>query len=127
MVDLLNQVSMLRIMGYQMSPESDVFVKTWISQIDEINRQMKAIRKVQTNCELLHLCLRDPAIYDQTFDAMIFDVTSNGYLVYIESLRLLQVIKTVVTDLQIGSAIQCRVFLFHENDSINKKIVLQMI
>jgi len=127
MVDLLNQISMLHIMGYQMSPESNVFVKTWISQIDEINRQMKSIRKVQTNCELLHLCLQDETIYDQTFDAMIFEITPNGYLVYIESLKMLQQIKTTLTDLQIGSMIQCRVFLFHENDALHKKIVLQMI
>jgi len=127
MVDLLNQIAMLQLMGYKLSPESHGFVCTWTNQLDEINKQMKAIRKVQTTCELLHLCLHDTNIYDQTFDAMIFDKTSNGYLVYIESLHMLQQIKTPVTDLQIGSTIQCRVFLFNENDTLHKKIVLQMI
>lgn len=127
MVDLLNQIAMLKIMGYKLSTESHGFVRTWTNQIDEINKQMKSIRKVQTTCELLHLCLQDATIYDQTFDAMIFDKTSNGYLVYIESLHMLQQIKTPVTDLQIGSTIQCRVFLFNENDSLHKKIVLQVI
>ena len=127
MVDLLNQIAMLKIMDYKLSPESHGFVRKWTNQLDEINKKMKAIRKVQTTCELLHLCLHNTTIYDKTFDAIIFDTTTNGYLVYIESLHMLQQIKTNLADLQIGSTIQCRVFLFNENDSINKKILLQMI
>jgi hypothetical protein len=44
------------------------FYNKWINELDYINVTMRAIRKVQNDCNLLHLCNNDPNILDKEYN-----------------------------------------------------------
>ena len=60
LVDLLNMIVLQNSLGLMdYSEKSKSFYTNWLSKIDYINETMKAIRKVQNNCELLRICVED--------------------------------------------------------------------
>jgi hypothetical protein len=61
-----------------------------------------------------------------TYDAMVFQQTEKGYLVYISELKLLAKIKTT-KPLSIKTMIQCRIYVFQKEDSITQKIKVDLV
>ena len=54
---------------------------------------MRAIRKVQTQCTLLELCINNPNIQNTIYDGYVFDKFERNdgmvqYIVYVDSLKL---------------------------------------
>jgi exoribonuclease R len=125
LVDLLNQICFLKIINSQLSESATDFLQTNSQNIQKINTNTKAIRKVQMNCELMYLSIHTD-IMKNTYDAMVFQQIEKGYLVYISELKLLTKIKTT-KQLQIKAIIQCRIYVFQKEDSITQKIVVDLV
>ena len=143
LVDLLNQMSMMQHLGTtELSPQASEFLLKGIQNIEYINTTTKSIRKVQSECDILTRCIKDPSIIGQTFDGIILDqyVKPNGkitYTVYLESLKLISTINMVdnilvdniLADniLHIHSTHKFKLFLFQDEHNSKKKIRLQRI
>ena len=124
-VDLLNQICFLKIINIPLSRQADDFLQIYSKNIHQINVNTKSIRKVQMSCELMYMSLFSD-IMNHTFDAMVFQSTEKGYLVYISELKLLTKIKTTV-QLQIKTIIQCKIYVFQKEDSITQKIIVDLL
>lgn len=125
LVDLLNQICFLKAINIPLSKPAAEFLQMYSKNIQKINTTAKAIRKVQMTCDLMYLSLHSD-IMKNTYDAMVFQQTEKGYLVYISELKLLTKIKTT-TPLQIKTMIQCRIYVFQKEDSITRKIVVEPV
>ena len=130
LVDMLNMIQLQSNLGIlEMSEESNLFINHWVSNdmIDYINTTMRAIRKVQTQCELLERCTNHPELMDKTYDGYVFDrVTRNDglyqYLVYIPELKLLNKY-TSRYDHTNYSKHSYKLYLFEDEDTFKKKIM----
>jgi exoribonuclease R len=131
LVDLLNQIYLWPLLGYIQTKEMVDFVERWTSspKMCYINDTMKAIRKTQTYCELVHMCYTNSNVL-QTYRGLVFDKTiADGiyeYTVYIKSLKYLAHIKCD-KNIEIFSEVECRVFVFHDKVAVRDKIALCII
>ena len=92
---------------------------------------MRAIRKVQHDCDLLDTCYNNPDILDKTYDGFCFDklVRNDGlfqFIVFLPELRLISKI-TVRENLENYEKRQYKLFLFNDEEKFKKKIRLQLI
>ena len=127
-VDLLNQI-MLAYSEKLVVTQSDKainFLNKWVINIDGLNRDMKAIRKVQSDCQLLERCTNNPNLLENIYHCILFSKTNNGddtysYMVYLTSENILTRIKTHTEyiDLSIHT---CKLFMFSDEDNIKNKI-----
>jgi hypothetical protein len=62
LVDLLNLIAFQHsmVLVEKVSEKAEEFLNKWKSNLQEINRQMKSIRKVQMDCDLLNRCTAHP-------------------------------------------------------------------
>jgi len=131
-VDLLNQIMLLskeQLVG-QMSESAETFLQKWVEKIHQLNIDMKAIRKVQTDCRLLEICSNDTTILDNIHNCVIFGKTEiNGiysYMVYLKDANILTHIKTPeeYNDL---SKHKCKLYMFSDEDNIKNKIKCHLL
>lgn len=133
LVDLLNQMILLKHYSLisTISSSANEFLLYWISQLEYINTSMRAIRKIQTDCELITRCFHNPEIMDSTYNGVIFDKVhkNNGtisYMVFLEEIKLLSRITTKI-DMENYSTQNFKLFLFEDEDKLKKKIRLQIV
>ena len=133
LVDLLNQMILLKHCSLinTITSTANEFLTYWISQLDYINTSMRAIRKIQTDCELITRCFHNPEILDSTFNGVVFDKVdkNNGtisYMVFLEEIKLLSRI-TTKNDMENYSIKNFKLFLFEDEDKLKKKIRLQIV
>lgn len=113
----------------EMNGESRTFLQSWQTQLDFVNASMRAIRKVQTDCEVLRKCISSPEILQGVHDGVVFDkhMKSDGtytYMVYLHQIRVLSRINTL-ENLHNYGAYQFNMFVFEDETHIHKKIRLQ--
>ena len=132
LVDLLNQMSMMRHLGIitHLGTDATAFLLKWLSDIDYINTSTKNIRKVQTECEILQRCFRNPDIIGKTFEGIVFDKTirsdgKNTYMVFLEKLKILANLKCPV-ELDNYSKHSFKIYFFQDEHSCKKKIRLHL-
>jgi exoribonuclease R len=132
LVDLLNMMQFQLNHGLiTFSQDAIDFYRKWIEQIDYINVTMRAIRKVQTDCNLLDMCYNKPATIEKIYDGYCFDkiIRNDGlfqYIVFLPELRLASRI-TVRDDLENYEKGKYKLFLFSDEERFKKKIRLQII
>lgn len=133
LVDLLNMMWFSREFGLlkSVSKESLEFFYNWLLKIDYINDSMRAIRKIQTDCELIHRCYTSPFILDTIYEGIVFGklVKNDGsilYMVYLDSIRILSRITTHI-DISNFTRGHFKIFLFEDEDRFKKKIRVQLI
>jgi exoribonuclease R len=123
-VDVVNQT-----LFYENTSQD--FLNKWLYNIDCINRNTKAIRKIQTECDILYRCISNPELLLYNHVGTLFDKTQPSignfvYMIYLEKLNLLSRLKTNV-EFDNFSKQNIRIFLFIDQDSLKKKIRLQII
>lgn len=134
LVDLLNQMLFTReLLGVHFSTDASAFLVKWMGQLDYINASMRSIRKVQTDCDLLYRCTKDPEIMSGSHTGIVFDKVSKNdgsgsicYMVYIEKWKLLSRIITT-RELSNYQSATFKVFLFEDEDRCKRKIRLQIV
>jgi exoribonuclease R len=132
LVDLLNMIKFQQNHGLlQLSENATSFYQKWIEQLDYINTTMRAIRKVQNDCNLLHQCNTEPQILDKSYDGYCFDRLERNdglfqYMVFLPELRLSSRI-TMRDDLENYDKKQYKLYLFNNEQKFKKKIRLQLV
>jgi exoribonuclease R len=131
-VDLLNQF--LFMQNFNMindtSSTSKCFLNKWINKIEYINETTRSIRKVQSDCELMTLCVNKPELFDEIHDGIVFDsmVRNNGvvtYMVYLEKLKMLSKVTTndIFDD---HSRHKFKLYYFGDEYNTKKKVRLKL-
>jgi exoribonuclease R len=133
LVDLLNQFFMLRSLSLitYSSPDAEEFFQKWMTQLDYINTSMRSIRKIQTDCELLHRCIKTPSLMESTQQGILFDKLQKNdggfiYMVYLEEFNLLTRLKTY-TEYDNFTTHNFQLFLFMDECNLKRKIRVQMV
>jgi exoribonuclease R len=133
LVDLLNQMEMIRHCGLvrKLSGDATQFLRGWLSEIEYINVTMRSIRKVQTNCELMHRCCTEQSVLDREHEGVVFDKIEKeegffSYMVYLEGLKMLSKIRCM-TDVPNFTKLKFKVFIFEGEDKIKKKVRLHVL
>ena len=132
LVDLLNQIILLNKYNLitEISGNAIQFLSNWMGNLDYINITMRSIRKIQTDCDVLHKCIKNPVYMDMTHKGIVFDklIKANGmytYMVYLSNLKLLSRI-TCPYDLENYSYHMFKMFMFDDEHYFKKKIRLQI-
>jgi hypothetical protein len=130
LVDILNQIELMDVLKIQISDECKIFHKSCIDKLQTINTDMRSVRKIQYECDLLHKCHFTPDILDKTYDGILFnkevkDDGSYNYMVYLEELKLLYKYN------HINNHENCErqkfsLFIFEKESNFKKKIKLQI-
>ena len=128
MVDLLNQIMIVSSEKLTESTSTNAiyFLDKWIKNIDDLNNNMKTIRKVQSDCHLLERCTNDPQLLESVHNCIMFGKTMlqkevYSYMVYLTDHNILTRIKSKdeYSDL---SKHTCKLFIFSDEDNIKNKI-----
>ena len=132
-VDLLNQ--MLIYTSHNLvttfSIDAQEFLDNWLQQLPYINTSMRSIRKIQTDCEILHRCISNPDLLQMNHTGILFDKIQKNdggfvYMIYLETLNLLSRLKTY-TEYENYSTQPVQLFLFMNEHSLKKKIRVQIL
>jgi exoribonuclease R len=130
LVDLLNQIELMQVLNMSVSDDAYIFHKNWINNLDGLNTAMRAIRKIQQECELLHRCNIDPTLLDKEYNGIVFDKVQKtdgmyAYIVYIEELKLLARYGDTEEYPNYGKH-KFKLFMFEKESTFKKKIKLQL-
>ena len=132
LVDLLNILKFQENTGIIcLSKKSMEFYNKWMSELDYINVTMRAIRKVQTDAQLLDTCFNNPSTIEKIYDGYCFDklLRNDGlyqFIVYLPELKLVSKI-TVRDNLENFEKKQFKLYLFHDEEHFKKKIRLNLV
>jgi hypothetical protein len=113
------------------SSDAVKFIDKWNQKIEYVNMKTKAIRKVQTDCDVMSLCHNNSEMLTQTYDGVVFNkvLKKDGiirYSVYIENLKIFGKVKTQI-DLQEYSKSKFRLYYFGDEYDSNRKLRFKII
>ena len=132
LVDLLNQMMMMQcITGRPLSASGEAFLADWMAKVPYINASMRSIRKIQTDCTLLHRCTSSPHLLEQIHEGIVFDPIRKhsglyGYMVYLTHLKLLSRLTTSMP-LAPNMVYRFKVFVFESECQAKKKIRVEYV
>jgi hypothetical protein len=129
-VDILNMIKFQEIIGFKLSDKALEFYDTWFKDIEHINTSMKLLRRVQNDCNLLHLCHGKPDVLEKTYSGYCFDekALENGlykYNLYLPELKTTSFV--ICSKLALLSEHQFKLFVFNNEDKMKKKIRLHLV
>jgi exoribonuclease R len=145
MVDLLNSIVFQQlVMGfYELSHEATTFYDKWIAELEYINVSTRDIRKVQSDCELLHLCLNKTDMLTTVFDGYLLELVEKNnnnsnnsdnpllcYSIYLPKLKLFSqtyVPKDSFDNANTNTLQKFQLFLFQDEERFRKKIRVHML
>ena len=128
LVDLLNQMIMINHLSHSSGNiynKSTIFLNNWLNQIDYINITMRSIRRVQSDCELLHAFHTKPEILNEKHTGVLFNKISAGtqytYMVYLEKLKITSKIY-ITENLENYTQHEFTIYLFENENKLKRKI-----
>ena len=133
LVDILNQTMFLHSMGIISGIRLDAidFCERWVSKIEQVNTDMKSIRKLQSDCELLYLYQKNPAVLTNVYSGIVLEkqLRPSSAFLYTIYLVELQKVARVYTlhDYTELTQCMCRLVWFTDEDNIRDKIRLQIV
>jgi len=131
LVDLLNIIQFQENTGIiKLSENAIAFYKKWIADLEYINITMRSIRKVQHDCNLLHMCTTSPEIMEKNYTGYVFDkiVRNDGlfqYVVYLPELKMASRV-TFRENIENYDLREYKLYVFHDEEKFKKKIRLQL-
>ena len=131
LVDLLNIIKIQQTFSiHKLSDGAITFYDSWLKELDYINTTMRAIRKVQIDCNLLNLCFTNPDILEPLYDGYCFDKLERNdglfqYIVFLPELKITSRI-TLRDNLENYERRKYKLFIFTNVDKMKKKIRLQL-
>jgi exoribonuclease R len=128
LVDLLNMIEFQKIKGLAvLSDEAHAFYSSWIGKLDYINLTTKTIRRVQNDCDFLHLCTNNDAVMEREYDGYLFnkvydeDLGSFQYAVFLPELKMTS--RVIISDGELEfSSRRFKLFLFKNEENFKRKI-----
>jgi len=132
MVDLLNQIILAASeqLVTERSHTANQFLDKWLENINGLNKDMKTIRKVQTDCQLLERCTNNPELLDDIHECVLFGKMEiqegvYSYVVYLTNMNILTRIKSKEEYTDLSKHI-CKLFVFSDEDNIKNKIKCEL-
>ena len=134
LVDLLNITCLESIIipnSSSIKSKGLSFYDSWIGRLDYVNTAMRSIRKIQCDCNILHLCNTNPSITTDehkgyVFDKILRDDSLFQYMVYIPKLKLLSRV-TCREDKENYSCVDFKIYLFNDEYNMKRKVRLQIV
>lgn len=132
LVDLLNIIQFQENTGIiKLSENAGLFYKKWIDDLEYINTTMRSIRRVQSDCNLLHMCASSPEILDKKYVGYVFDkiIRNDGlfqYVVYLPELKMASRV-TFRENIENYALREYKLYVFHDEEKFKKKIRLQLL
>jgi exoribonuclease R len=132
LVDLLNLIILQQNMGLlRLSENAQLFYEKWKCELDYINVTMRSIRRVQIDCDLLHLCTNNAAALAKEYNGYVFDklVRNDGlfqFIVFLPELKLYSKL-TLRENFADYDLKRFKIFVFNDENSLKKKIRLHVI
>lgn len=133
LVDLLNQIILMRQFKLvkKISTFASEFLNEWIQRLEYINTSMRSIKKIQTDCQLLYNCLKNPEYLESTYHGILFDKITriSGSFTYSVFIEELNIISRMTTHIDKSEYTKCKIkmFLFETEDSVKKKVKIQIV
>ena len=127
LVDLLNMIQIQENFGLiNLSKNGREFYTNWYDKLDYINISMRAIRKLQTDCNILCLCVNKPKLLDKIYDGYIFDKIERAnkylqYTVYIPSIKIITRVN-IKEDVDEYSCRKFKLYLMEDGMTLKRKI-----
>lgn len=133
LIDLLNQIIFMQSSSLvnNVSDDAREFLTNWLAKMENINASMRSIRKVQTDCTVLHRCFTNPEIMERYYKGVTFDKSlkcdgSYEYMVYLKELKMLS--RTISqVEIENHKEYDFHIYLFEDEDKTKKKIRLQIV
>ena len=139
--DILNMMKLQELLGlFHGSGGALGFYNKWTNEVDglnqgvdKINAQMKTIRNVQMDCNMLHLCSTNPALLEKTHTGYAYrrkELDSGllrfQYTVYLSELNICS---TLYSDEELTeySAGKYKLYVFNNEEKKKKKIRIQKV
>jgi exoribonuclease R len=132
LVDLLNSIKLQENLGIlNLSQNAIEFYNKWLDRLGYINMTSRAIRKVQSDCTILDMISRQPDMTTVCHEGYVFDriCRNDGlfqYIVYLNKLKIVSRI-TVRNNIEDYEKVSFKIFLFNDENTLKKKIRLQML
>lgn len=132
LVDLLNMMKLqMSMKSYIFNEEANDFYENWVGRLEYINKTMRAIRKVQTDCSLLELFAKKDNIEQKVYDGYVFDKIERNdgtyqYIVYLHEVKMVSRI-TLRENKENYTKMNFKIYLFEDQDNLRKKIRLQPV
>ena len=131
LVDVLNQTMLCATINIPLSDDANTFIYGWTKDLNEMNKEMQSIRKLQIDCMLLHQYMNTGNVLDQVHEGMVFDKVLNigggfSYMVYIKKYHLLSRFRSDVeiAEHTLGTF---RMYLFETEHRTQQKIRLEWV
>lgn len=131
-VDLLNQIilSSSEQLINGRSINANQFLEKWVTNMDGLNQNMKTIRKVQTDCQVLERCTNSPELLGESHECILFGKTEHyegiySYIVYLTNVNIITRIKSKKEYQDLSKHI-CKLFVFSDEDNLKNKIKCEL-
>lgn len=132
LVDLLNIVKIQEKLNIITVNENlSRFYCNWIDNLDYINTSMRAIRKVQIDCNILDMCSKNAKMLETEYHGYLFDKVLRDnkfhqYTVYLPELKIISRIN-LKEHLEDYAKKNFKIYLIHDEASLKKKIRLHSV
>jgi hypothetical protein len=109
----------------KLEEERLIFYKKWTSSVGHINQQMRTIRKIQNDCNLLHMCFTNKDLLEKVHTGFIFDkiIRNDGmyqYAVYFPEIKMVN--RFISRHDKIGLSEQFKLYVFMDENKLKQKI-----
>ena len=134
LIDLLNMINIQKKLGLvSFINNAEEFYKGWtsISKMDYINKSMRAIRRMQTDCNLLTMYTKKPELMEKKYVGYVFNrITRNDklyqYMAYIPGIKTVCCF-TTRQECENYSEQLFKMYLFNDEVNLKKKIRLELL
>jgi exoribonuclease R len=134
LVDLLNMIKFQQIHSLvTLSSQCYEFYKRWTNSetLEYINTSMRSIRKIQSDCSMIEYYTDNTDVTEKEYDGVMFDKVVRHddmykYVVYLSELKLTMRVY-IPNDFPNFTRKKFKIFLFHDEDTLKKKIRLQLM
>jgi exoribonuclease R len=132
LIDLLNIIQFQKNKNMiNLSSNAFKFYNKWLKELDYINISMRAVRKVQIECNMLEMCMHNPDFLDKIYEGYCFDkiVRNDGLYQFIVFLPELKLVSKITIRKNLNNYDKCnyKLYLFNNEVKFKKKIRLQLL
>jgi len=133
LIDLLNMIQIQQVTGLvKFSTQALDFYERWRKELYFINQSMKAIRRIQNESALLHLCTTSKETMEKKYEGYIieeYESNKNDLYEYMVYLPELKITSRIIwrEKLDIYSKHVFNLYLFHNEEKFKKKIRLHIL
>ena len=113
----------------KLRPQVTNFYNQQVMEMQELNRQMKTIRRIQSNAHILHKVTTDPTIVERKYEAIVLtepESINEKVTVYIEKLEWMT--QAYLSEkYKKYDTFYCKLYVFEKEEQMRKKIRIQEI